>query len=103
MSSVGESLIDHDAGSRRLSDEGALSTATPSLAGVSDAEGGREPKRRRVAGSVIQPGRIPRRKAACQQCRARKVKCDNVRPMCGNCQLDGSGCIYVDPPPDQPV
>ncbi|KAK5697751.1 hypothetical protein LTR17_023838 [Elasticomyces elasticus] len=37
-----------------------------------------------------------RRKNACQSCRLRKIKCDNVRPSCGICQAVGSSCLYTD-------
>ena len=37
-----------------------------------------------------------RRRTACQSCRARKVKCDNVRPRCAFCRSSGTDCIYVD-------
>ena len=71
-----------------------------SIAASPDAE--REPKRRRMGG-VFQRARVPRRKAACQLCRSRKVKCDSMRPTCGSCSNDGSQCVYVDPPPGQQV
>jgi hypothetical protein len=37
--------------------------------------------------------------AACEQCRARKTKCDNVRPTCGFCQRSHGRCIYRDAGP----
>lgn len=42
------------------------------------------------------PQRLLRRRIACQRCRARKIKCDNVRPLCGSCVDSGRQCIYVD-------
>ncbi|KAK7207652.1 hypothetical protein BZA70DRAFT_271865 [Myxozyma melibiosi] len=38
----------------------------------------------------------PRRRAveACQTCRARKTKCDNVRPSCGFCTRIGTRCVF---------
>jgi hypothetical protein len=42
----------------------------------------------------------PRRRAlqACQICRARKTKCDNERPNCGNCVVLGVDCNYNEAP-----
>jgi hypothetical protein len=42
----------------------------------------------------------PRRRAlqACQICRARKTKCDNERPNCGNCVALGVDCSYNEAP-----
>lgn len=45
-------------------------------------------------------GRKMRRPPACVQCRRRKIGCDRVRPVCGNCAknpLKGD-CIYPDVP-----
>ncbi|KAL1979472.1 hypothetical protein VTN96DRAFT_5716 [Rasamsonia emersonii] len=38
----------------------------------------------------------PRKRAvsACQLCRRRKTKCDNVRPTCGFCASIGATCVY---------
>lgn len=43
-----------------------------------------------------QPQKLMRRRIACKRCRGRKVKCDNVRPACGNCRDSGRECVYVD-------
>ncbi|KAJ7658496.1 hypothetical protein B0H17DRAFT_992700 [Mycena rosella] len=32
---------------------------------------------------------------ACQFCRARKLKCDGLRPQCNNCNRRGYPCNYV--------
>ncbi|KAK9241926.1 putative C6 transcription factor [Lipomyces tetrasporus] len=37
-----------------------------------------------------------RRRAACQSCRKRKVRCDNARPTCGFCQHNGIECAYIE-------
>ncbi|KAE8396366.1 hypothetical protein BDV23DRAFT_48080 [Aspergillus alliaceus] len=37
-----------------------------------------------------------RRRAACQTCRRRKVRCDNARPTCGFCQGNGMTCVYIE-------
>ncbi len=42
-----------------------------------------------------------RRKAACQSCRIRKVKCDAVRPTCGICKACDTTCQYTDPLSDK--
>lgn len=31
---------------------------------------------------------------ACQPCRLRKTRCDNVRPICGFCSKNGAQCTY---------
>ncbi|KAJ5100071.1 hypothetical protein N7532_007072, partial [Penicillium argentinense] len=31
---------------------------------------------------------------SCHACRRRKVKCDKVHPICGNCTKTGAGCVY---------
>ncbi|KAI2462978.1 vegetative cell wall protein gp1 [Annulohypoxylon bovei var. microspora] len=49
-------------------------------------------KRQRTAGMY----RRKRAVAACQQCRIRKTKCDNARPVCGFCQKNQDQCIYPD-------
>ncbi|KAI1409253.1 vegetative cell wall protein gp1 [Hypoxylon sp. FL1857] len=48
-------------------------------------------KRQRTAGMY----RRRRAVAACQQCRIRKTKCDNARPVCGFCQKNQGQCIYL--------
>ena len=35
----------------------------------------------------------------CRACKARKVKCDEVRPSCRNCVLRKETCTYTSPPP----
>ncbi|EME40109.1 hypothetical protein DOTSEDRAFT_28026 [Dothistroma septosporum NZE10] len=42
----------------------------------------------------------PKVKAACQECRTRKVKCDGIRPKCSRCQQRGISCDY-DTEPDE--
>ncbi|KAH7134450.1 vegetative cell wall protein gp1 [Dactylonectria macrodidyma] len=34
--------------------------------------------------------------AACQPCRVRKTKCDNIKPACGFCTRNGAQCTYAD-------
>jgi hypothetical protein len=60
------------------------------------ASRGEEPaaKKRRLA-----TGDFTRRKraaTACQFCRLRKTKCDNVRPSCGYCVRHKAKCVYGD-------
>ncbi len=38
-----------------------------------------------------------RRRIACQQCRRKKAKCDNVRPICGFCAAGSQRCVYMEP------
>ena len=54
-------------------------------------------KRRRQEPSALQL-RYPRKRSAkaCQLCRARKTKCDNVHPLCGFCSSIGATCKYDD-------
>lgn len=39
-----------------------------------------------------------RRKAACQTCSVRKIRCDGDRPACSSCQTTGSACVYTNEP-----
>lgn len=34
--------------------------------------------------------------AACQFCRLRKTRCDNVKPICGYCRMHDATCVYDD-------
>ncbi|CAB4254965.1 similar to Saccharomyces cerevisiae YHR056C RSC30 Component of the RSC chromatin remodeling complex [Maudiozyma barnettii] len=44
-------------------------------------------------------GRKMRKPPACVQCRKRKIGCDRVKPICGNCNKAGkSDCFYPDVP-----
>ncbi|KAE9395225.1 hypothetical protein BT96DRAFT_997828 [Gymnopus androsaceus JB14] len=46
--------------------------------------------------------RVPRRTPmACQFCRGRKLKCDGLRPSCGNCNRRGYPCSYKPVSADQ--
>jgi hypothetical protein len=40
----------------------------------------------------------PRKRAitACRHYRSRKVKCNNARPTCGNCEVSKASCVYED-------
>ncbi|KAK3109844.1 hypothetical protein LTR53_016470 [Teratosphaeriaceae sp. CCFEE 6253] len=75
-----------------------------------DADAGdRPPKRRRSADDEDSTGDPPpttrrgasRRKNACQGCRLRKVRCDCVRPACGNCHATDATCHYTEPPAER--
>lgn len=57
-------------------------------------EDGQEPatKRQKTTG---------RRKAACQTCSLRKVKCDNARPACFSCQSTSTTCVYLNEPEEE--
>ncbi|KAJ5106014.1 hypothetical protein NUU61_003361 [Penicillium alfredii] len=39
---------------------------------------------------------------ACQTCRLRKTRCDNLRPVCSYCAVQGVDCIYPESSPSQP-
>ncbi|KAM5483768.1 hypothetical protein McanCB56680_002870 [Microsporum canis] len=43
--------------------------------------------------------RTTRAQQACDQCRARKAKCDEGRPSCSLCKESNSVCVYKDVPP----
>ncbi|PTB61327.1 hypothetical protein BBK36DRAFT_1195890, partial [Trichoderma citrinoviride] len=36
-------------------------------------------------------------RAGCQSCKARKVKCDEARPVCRSCKLRKADCVYAAP------
>ncbi|KAH7165013.1 hypothetical protein DER46DRAFT_637103 [Fusarium sp. MPI-SDFR-AT-0072] len=59
------------------------------------------PKRRRI--DRRRPDVTYSRKraiAACRICRVKKVKCNNVRPVCGSCMASQSTCVYEGPEED---
>ncbi|KAK2750723.1 hypothetical protein FQN57_002796 [Myotisia sp. PD_48] len=43
--------------------------------------------------------RTTRAQQACDQCRARKARCDEGRPSCGHCKDNNVTCVYKDVPP----
>lgn len=43
-----------------------------------------------------------RRRIACHLCRSRKTRCDNQRPPCGYCAMNGTACAYPDEPSHPP-
>ncbi|KAI9899762.1 hypothetical protein N3K66_006223 [Trichothecium roseum] len=57
-----------------------------------------QPSRKRSAHSLPSDARYPRKRSlrACHVCRARKTKCDNVRPTCGFCSSLGISCTFDD-------
>ncbi|KAH6884283.1 hypothetical protein B0T10DRAFT_410300 [Thelonectria olida] len=73
-------------------------------------------KRLRIDGAETQPAHVPprpqavrkaqrqrtRAATACAVCRARKTKCDGIRPLCGYCRRTSSACQYdtLDMTPD---
>ncbi|KAL7802424.1 hypothetical protein V8C44DRAFT_344972 [Trichoderma aethiopicum] len=40
-------------------------------------------------------------RSGCQSCKARKVKCDEARPICRTCRLRKADCVYTTPPKPQ--
>jgi len=54
---------------------------------------GRNPQDTRRTARMYQRRRAV---AACQPCRARKTKCDNVRPVCGFCSRTAADCTYAE-------
>lgn len=64
-----------------------------------DASTSVSPTATRVAATAAASTPYVRRKraiAACQFCRLRKTKCDNVRPVCGSCRHHQAKCVYTD-------
>ncbi|KAH7113704.1 vegetative cell wall protein gp1 [Dactylonectria estremocensis] len=49
-------------------------------------------KRPRISGMYQRKRAV----AACQPCRVRKTKCDNIKPACGFCARNGAQCTYAD-------
>lgn len=61
----------------------------------SDSASGNKVAIPRLAAPTNYRGR--RRSArACEPCRQRKIKCDGVRPTCGQCAYHNNRCIYED-------
>jgi hypothetical protein len=69
------------------------------LPGLDGNKGG-EIAPRKVSKRPAEPSRAfyPRKRAlaACEVCRKRKSKCDNLRPSCGLCQRLNAHCVYRD-------
>ncbi|KAL2851864.1 hypothetical protein BJY01DRAFT_208711 [Aspergillus pseudoustus] len=51
------------------------------------------------------PGRRSHRKsrAGCLQCKARKVKCDEGKPICAKCEVHGVACSFMDSQNNSPI
>lgn len=62
--------------------------------GADEADSPGTAKRRRMTTSDFT--RRKRTAVACQFCRVRKTKCDNVRPQCGYCVRQKAKCVYGD-------
>ncbi|KAF5622962.1 heterokaryon incompatibility protein [Fusarium sp. NRRL 52700] len=62
----------------------------------SSAQQGQGNKRQRTAAMYHRKRAV----TACQSCRLRKTKCDNVRPTCGFCSRSGAQCVYPGSGPD---
>ncbi|CAK3963921.1 Nitrogen assimilation transcription factor nirA [Lecanosticta acicola] len=41
---------------------------------------------------------VPKVKAACEECRTKKTKCDGTRPTCGRCRRKSISCVYETEP-----
>ncbi|KAJ4306404.1 hypothetical protein N0V88_001204 [Collariella sp. IMI 366227] len=82
-----------DTPSPRSSSSAPAGSMSPPPAPSSVTETATSPKKR---GSVVQEGKITKRRAAraCVSCRARKVRCDVVEGApCGNCRWDDVECV----------
>lgn len=50
-----------------------------------------------TSGAYPSPNRPPKKSSStCTTCRARKVRCNGIRPICSNCQRLGFPCSYDD-------
>ncbi|KAK1724247.1 uncharacterized protein BDZ83DRAFT_579008 [Colletotrichum acutatum] len=58
-------------------------------------------KKRRTAQTATHLTRRKRAATACQFCRLRKTKCDNVHPVCGFCRHHHATCVYGDEEEDE--
>ncbi|KAK7408949.1 hypothetical protein QQX98_008893 [Neonectria punicea] len=56
------------------------------------------PRKRQRSEASRADAAYPRKRAitACRLCRSRKVKCNNARPCCGNCEASKAVCVYED-------
>ncbi|OJJ65910.1 hypothetical protein ASPBRDRAFT_211855 [Aspergillus brasiliensis CBS 101740] len=68
-------------------------TPSPASASQPDVSHPRNPKRRRARHNKSRKG--------CYTCKLRRVKCDEVRPVCGACSFREEPCSF--PPPDEHV
>ncbi|KAI9167955.1 hypothetical protein HJFPF1_04098 [Paramyrothecium foliicola] len=73
---------------------GSQSQESPTLAVSPQSAPTTARKRQRVESSRAE-ATYPRKRAitACRLCRSRKVKCNNARPVCGNCEASGAPCV----------
>ena len=75
-------------GAEMSSIEQIAAPVTSSLSSCSDGN-----KVHNVFGASTRTG--PRQQAyPCEPCESRELKCDGVRPMCDNCEMDGRRCYY---------
>ncbi|KAL3467961.1 fungal-specific transcription factor domain-containing protein [Aspergillus heterothallicus] len=66
-------------------------TYDPSLASASAPSSVAKSANKKGSGRQITRNRAS---YSCHTCRRRKVKCDKVHPICGNCVKNGTECIY---------
>lgn len=81
----------------RRGDPSRRHTRLPPIAPRSDqTSSGNSSQSGRVSGPVVPPrSRLPpRSRTGCWTCRTRKVKCDEGRPICGQCSRLGHVCDY---------
>ncbi|KAJ2902733.1 hypothetical protein MKZ38_000159 [Zalerion maritima] len=83
-------LFGHLGAHQFLRHSSSLSTSSP-MSGLPTRVDSPSGKRQRTS-TIYQRKRAV---AACQTCRQRKTKCDNVRPRCGFCQGSGAQCVYT--------
>ena len=72
-----------------------------STEGLPPAEADRWPEDDAGGGDKPYHSKRPHRKsrAGCKNCKARKVKCDEIRPRCRACRLRREDCVYAVSPP----
>ena len=61
------------------------------------------------AATALNDGQQKKRKwhskvrSGCNACKARRIKCDEVHPICAQCERAGKDCVYNAPPPKQDI
>ncbi|SPO01982.1 uncharacterized protein DNG_04655 [Cephalotrichum gorgonifer] len=82
-----------------MNDEGSPHSTHRRLSSTGGPDSAPDPAAARVPAMTGVAAPYVRRKraiAACQFCRLRKTKCDNVRPVCGSCRHHQARCVYTD-------
>ncbi|KAI9359247.1 fungal-specific transcription factor domain-containing protein [Zopfochytrium polystomum] len=88
-------LSGHSGPSQHFGRIGHSPPPPPPVSGSSGAPPGSGPATSPIVTQVLSASKAPRR-WSCEPCRARKIKCDGVRPCCGNCiKRSIKRCIFL--------